>query len=105
MITASICLSDIPKDKIKKSEKNQKSYVTIVIDDLRQTDEYGNNKNIYVAQSKEEREAKSPKAYLGRGKEWAKFDSSSTPAAKPQPSTPAPVPPKQAASEVDDLPF
>jgi hypothetical protein len=34
-------------------------------------DNYGNNASIYVQQSKEEREAKTPKKYVGNGKvQW-----------------------------------
>jgi hypothetical protein len=40
--------------------------VTITIND--EVDKFGNNASIFESQSKEEREAKTPKNYLGNGK-------------------------------------
>lgn len=70
MIVTSICLSDLPKDKITTSEKNGKKYISIVIDERKETDNYGNTHTAYVNQTKEEREAKTPKVYVGNGKEY-----------------------------------
>lgn len=68
LINASICLSDIPKDKITKSEKNGKSYLNIHIAVNDTKDNYGNDTSISVGQTKEEREANTKKVYLGNGK-------------------------------------
>lgn len=74
IISASINLSLIPKDKIKTKDKNGTPYkngaqyfdVQIMINDS--PDKYGNNVAIIVGQTKEEREQKSAKTYLGNGK-------------------------------------
>jgi hypothetical protein len=74
IISASINLSLIPKDKIKTKHKNGTPYkngaqyfdVQIMINDS--PDKYGNNVAIIVGQTKEEREQKSAKTYLGNGK-------------------------------------
>ncbi len=63
IFNASIDLSKIEKAKIKK-----KKYLDITgfIND--EVDQYGNNVAIIVSQSKEEREVKTPRVYLGNGK-------------------------------------
>ena len=68
LINLSICLTDIPKDKIKLAN-NGKKYLAITVQDLKEADEYGNTHSLYVTQTKEEREAKERRAYIGRGKE------------------------------------
>ena len=47
-------------------EKETKRSITISISD--KVDNYGNNVSAWIAQSKEEREAKTPKKYIGNGK-------------------------------------
>ena len=47
-------------------EKETKRSITISISD--KVDNYGNNVSAWIAQSKEEREAKAPKKYIGNGK-------------------------------------
>jgi hypothetical protein len=69
MIVTSICLSDIPEDKITTSS-NGKKYVNIVVDQRREKDQYDNTHTVYMSQSKEERHAKVPKKYVGNGKEY-----------------------------------
>lgn len=68
MKVVSICLTDLPKDKITVSEKNDKKYISLVVDDKKETDKFGNNVTVYVNQSKEEREAKTDRTYVGQGK-------------------------------------
>jgi len=70
MIVASICATDIPKDAITVSEKNGKKYFTIVIDPKKQADQYGNTHAVSMSQTKEQREAKASKIYVGNGKEY-----------------------------------
>jgi len=70
MIVLDICLSDIPKDRIKKSEKNNKSYCQIVVDTRKEKDNYGNTHTLYMNQTKEERADKVAKSYVGSGKEY-----------------------------------
>ena len=66
IIKANINLNDIPKDKIYKGKKGSYLGVTITIND--EVDTYGNQGPIVVEQSKEEREAKVAKIYLGNVK-------------------------------------
>lgn len=60
----SICLSDIPADKIKVSEKNGKKYLTIKVWVNDKVDQYGNIASIQVSGSKDE-----TKVYIGNMKE------------------------------------
>jgi hypothetical protein len=69
MIVTSICLSDIPEDKITISS-NGKKYVNIVVDQRKEKDQYDNTHTAYMSQSKEERQSKVPKRYVGNGKEY-----------------------------------
>ena len=50
----SICLSDIPKELIEKSEKNGKLYLRVYINQRKQVDEYGNTHYMVVAQKRSE---------------------------------------------------
>ena len=68
LYTGSICLSDIDKSKIAKSDKNGKLYLSVDIWVNEQPDNYGNIGSINVRQSKEEREAKEKKTYIGNFK-------------------------------------
>lgn len=67
LINLSICLTDIPKNRIKLAN-NGKKYLAITVQDLREADEYGNTHSLFVTQTKEEREAKEKRTYIGRGK-------------------------------------
>ena len=69
MIVISLCADDL-KPHLTKSEKNGKYYINLVVDTKKETDQYGNTHTIYVSQSKEQREAKEPKKYVGNGKEY-----------------------------------
>ena len=76
IINLSICLSDIPKDKIKKSEKNSKVYVNLALFERQEKNQYGDTHSISVPRSKEERENKVPIIYVGSG---TLYDSTPTP--------------------------
>jgi len=76
MITASICLSDIPKERIVEA-KNGKKYLNFVVDERREVGQYGDTHTVYLSQSKEERENKEKKVYIGSGKEY-KFEKKET---------------------------
>lgn len=95
LINLSICLSDIPKEAIKQST-NGKKYLSLTVQDLRETDEYGNTHSVSVTQTKEQRERKEKKVYLGRGKEY--HFAANNPTAEQVGSMPM-------ATDVDDLPF
>ena len=48
MINISICLTDLPKDKITVSEKNGKKYINIVCDKRKEPSACGETHTIYV---------------------------------------------------------
>ena len=66
IIKANINLNNIPKDKIYHGKKGKYLPITITIND--ELGNYGDNGPIIVEQSKEEREAKVDKVYLGNVK-------------------------------------
>jgi len=66
IIKANINLNNIPKDKIYKGKKG--SYLTIAITVNDEPDQFGNQGPVIVDQTKEEREAKVEKTYLGNVK-------------------------------------
>jgi len=99
IIKASINLSEIPKDKVIIGKKGKYLPVTITIND--EVDQFGNQGPIVVAQTKEEREAKQAKTYLGNVQVvWTNGDNVAAAPRQDQPAAPQPA----AASEVD-LPF
>ena len=91
IIKASIDLNKIPKDKIFVGKKGKYLPITITIND--EVDQFGNQGPVVVEQTKEERDAKSPKTYLGNVKVvWTNgtfpdripFEGGGQPQAKPQ---------------------
>lgn len=56
--------------KTFKSKDGIKTYVNLQVSELKEVDKYGNTHTVFIEQSKEEREAKAPKIYVGNGKEW-----------------------------------
>ena len=98
ILAASINLNEIPKDKIIIGKKGKYLPISITLND--ELDQFGNQGPVIVSQSKEEREAKQAKTYLGNVKlvwtngEVKKFDNPQ------QQAAPAP-----AAVIEDDLPF
>ena len=105
IIKTSINLNKIPKDKIIEGKKGKYLPVTITLND--ELDQFGNNGPIIVSQTKEERETKTEKVYLGNVQVVWTNDQNVNPA--PKQETAAPVAPvaQPAAAEtiVDDLPF
>ena len=63
IIKASINLNMIPKDRIITGKKGKYLPMTITIND--EPDQFGNQGPVVVDQTKEERDAKAPKTYLG----------------------------------------
>ena len=102
IIKTNINLNDIPKDKIYKGKKGSYLPITITLND--EVDNYGNQGPVVVEQSKEEREAKAPKVYLGNVKVVWTNGTNVQPA--PSDGQPAQAQPAQSLSpEDDDLPF
>lgn len=94
----SICLSDIPKDLIKTAD-NQKKYIRLVVDKRREPDKFGNTHTVYISQTKEEREARKEKIYVGNGKEYL-FNNQNQTASQPQQYQST-----SSSDNHDDLPF
>ena len=99
IIKANIDLTKVPKDRVFVGKKGKYLPITITIND--EVDQFGNQGPVVVEQTKEERDAKAAKTYLGNVKivwtngnnvDVAPRDSNSAPAAAP------------AAAE-EDLPF
>ena len=97
LFSASIDVSKISKDKLVKGEKGNYLNITISVND--EEDAYKNLASIYESQTKEEREAKAPRNYLGNAKLVWSSDGSST--AKQSAPAQAPAP----TVEEQDLPF
>jgi hypothetical protein len=93
LINISICLSDLPKDKIKQAE-NQKKYINLCLSPRREKGIYGETHKLFVPTTKEEREAGMNTIYVGHGKEFI-----------PQTVTSESINSMPAANNLDDLPF
>jgi hypothetical protein len=84
ILVGSINLDLIPKEKVFKGKKGKYLNISVTVND--EQDQYGNDGPITVGQTKEEREAKKEKIYLGNVKTvWTNE--------------------KSAPAEDDDLPF
>jgi len=102
IIATSINLNKIPKDKIINGAKGKYLPITITLND--ELDQFGNNGPVTVQQSKEERDAKTEKVYLGNVKVvWTNDQNVGVPPREGQ-AAPAQAAPA-AAAPVDDLPF
>jgi len=103
IIKTSINLSAIPKDKIIEGKKGKYLPITITIND--EVDQFGNQGPVIVSQTKEEREAKTEKTYLGNAQVvWTNGEFPSPPPKDGQPSMQAASVQAQAVNE-NDLPF
>jgi hypothetical protein len=100
LFSASLDVSKITKSKLVKGQKGNYANVTISIND--EADQYGNLASIYESQTKEEREAKAPKVYLGNAKLVWSTEGGST--AKQNSNTPTPSP-APVIEEGEELPF
>ena len=99
IIKASINLNAIPKEKIFVGKKGKYLPITITLND--ELDQFGNQGPVVVEQTKEERDAKAPKTYLGNVKVvWTNGTNVDT-----APRTDAPTAPAPAPAVEDDLPF
>ena len=97
LINASIRVDKMPKEKFVKGKDGAVYYnITIAVNDETR---YGNNVGIMDSQTKEEREAKKTKLYLGNGKVvWT--DGKVTLAEREEQTTT-----NQVKEETADLPF
>ena len=100
IIKTSINLNSIDKTKIINGKKGK--YLPIVITLNDEVDQFGNQGPIVVEQTKEEREAKAAKVYLGNVKVvWTNGDNVAAAPRDGQPQQAAP----QLTAQDDDLPF
>ena len=101
IIKASINLNAIPKEKIFVGKKGKYLPITITLND--ELDQFGNQGPVVVEQTKEERDAKAPKTYLGNVKvDWTNGNNVEVAPRDNNNSAPAPAP---AAAPEADLPF
>ena len=100
IIKASINLNEIPKNKIIDGKKGKYLPITMTIND--ETDQFGNQGPIMVEQSKEERDSKAAKVYLGNVK--VVWTNGQNVAAAPRTDGQA-APVQRAPAPMDDLPF
>lgn len=97
IIQASINLSKIDKSKIKVvdlKDGTKASFLDITIFINDEKDKYDNIASITISQSKEERESKAAKIYLGNGKQTWQSVSKEQSKPKDEPN-----------AEIDSLPF
>jgi hypothetical protein len=102
IIKTSINLNEIPKDKIIEGKKGKYLPITITINN--EADAYGNQGPVIVEQTKEEREAKAAKVYLGNVKVlWT--DGNNVQVVPRQDQQPQQQQAKSFVPQPDDLPF
>jgi hypothetical protein len=101
IIKASINLNEIPKHKIIDGKKGKYLPITITIND--EVDQFGNQGPVMVEQSKEERESKAAKVYLGNVKVvWTNGQNVAAATNDQQASR---QPAQSFVPQADDLPF
>lgn len=66
IVNFSLDLSKLPKEKMIKGKKG--TYINLSLSVNDETNQFGQNASVSVAQAKEEREAKQDKLYVGNGK-------------------------------------
>ena len=101
IIKTSINLSAIPKDKIIIGKKGKYLPIAITVND--EPDQFGNQGPVVVEQTKEERDAKAPKTYLGNVK--VVWSNGTNVEAAPRDGAPAAPAAPQLKPQTDDLPF
>ena len=67
MLRVSICLSDLPREKIKLIKG--KKYIDLIVDEKIEPDKYGTH-SVSVSRSQYEREHNIPKQYIGNGRKY-----------------------------------
>ena len=101
IIKTSINLDQIDKSKIYVGKKGKYLPVTITLND--ELDNFGNNGPIIIEQTKEEREAKSPKTYLGNVR--VVWSNGTFPSPTPFEGGAPKAQPKAPVTKDEDLPF
>ena len=101
IIKTSINLNNIDKTKIIEGKKGKYLPITITLNE--EVDQFGNQGPVVIAQTKEERESKTEKVYLGNVQ--VVWTNGTNVEAAPRQDQPAQAAPVAAAAPVDDLPF
>lgn len=65
IVNFSLDLSKLPKEKMIKGKKG--TYINLSLSVNDNTNDYGKNASVIIAQTQEEREAKQDKVYVGNG--------------------------------------
>ena len=105
LINISIDVTAIPKDKIVP-HKNGKKYLSLDVWINDEPDDYGNDCSVNIRQSKEEREGKERKTYIGNGKKMLGFDEAQKPAERrAAPASRRPAADPDLDVQPDDIPF
>ncbi len=100
IIKTSINLNKIPKDKIIVGAKGKYLPISVTLND--ELDQFGNNGPVIVEQTKEERESKVEKVFLGNARVvWTNGQNVEAAPRMDQPKTM----PKAEPAEEQDLPF
>ena len=77
IINLRINVDDITKGRLFKGEKG--TYLNVTVgENMDGESKYGDTHYVYESQTKDEREAKTPKNYLGNGKEFVFNDNGGT---------------------------
>jgi len=71
MYSLDLDILKIPANKLKVRKLkngNKAAFATLILAERQQPDDYGNTHTVFISQTKEEREAKEPKIYIGSAK-------------------------------------
>lgn len=96
LLNISLDVTKLDKNKLIKGSKGTYANITVSVND--EDDQYGNNVSLWISQTKEEREAKESRVFLGNGKVVFDGDNKGT----QQTKQPAAAKKEEA---FDDLPF
>jgi hypothetical protein len=97
LIAISIDVTKLDKSKLVKGKKGTYANITVSVND--EDDQFGNNTSVWESQTKEERDDKVDRNFLGNGKVvWSSQSSSDTKKTSSKKSS------KQ-DDDADDLPF
>lgn len=66
ILSVSIDVTKLDKSKLIQGKKGTYANLQIAVND--EKDQFGNDCSVWISQTKEEREANTPKQYLGNGK-------------------------------------
>ena len=71
MYSLDLDILKIPANKLKVRKLkngNKAAFANLILAQRQQPDDYGNTHTVFISQTKEEREAKEPKIYIGSAK-------------------------------------